>query len=99
MFSFFNPVTSPPLTGCGSPLLTRQGYGLTWREGIVLVWGGLRGAVGLALALIVERDTSIPKEIRERCIPSSLPHLLSILTDFSLLYAVGFFSTWLALRD
>jgi sodium/hydrogen exchanger 10/11 len=33
------------------PLLKKMGYGFTWQEGVVAVWGGLRGAVGLALAL------------------------------------------------
>lgn len=29
------------------------GEGITWREGIVASWGGLRGALGIALGLIV----------------------------------------------
>jgi sodium/hydrogen exchanger 10/11 len=33
------------------PLLKTMGFGFTWQEGVVAVWGGLRGAVGLALAL------------------------------------------------
>ncbi|XP_071477800.1 sperm-specific sodium:proton exchanger-like [Diadema antillarum] len=37
-----------------SPILARIGYGLTWRNAVVMTWGGLRGAVGLALALVVE---------------------------------------------
>lgn len=32
----------------------RQGYGVSWQEGCVLVAGGLRGAVGLCLGLVVE---------------------------------------------
>ena len=51
---------------CYSPLLKRTGYGLTWEEGCVLVWGGLRGAVGLALALIVEQDNTIDRLTRDR---------------------------------
>ena len=35
------------------PALSRVGYGLDWREGVVLVWAGLRGAVGLSLSLFV----------------------------------------------
>ena len=35
------------------PYLKRSGYGLGWKEGLVLWWGGLRGSVGLALALVV----------------------------------------------
>ena len=36
------------------PILRRCGYGLTRAEATVCVWGGLRGAVGLALALVRE---------------------------------------------
>ena len=35
------------------PVLKRLGYGLPWQDSIVVIWGGLRGAVGLALALMV----------------------------------------------
>ena len=35
------------------PILTRRGYGLTLADATVCWWGGLRGAVGLALALAV----------------------------------------------
>ncbi|KAL8249031.1 hypothetical protein R6Q59_005899 [Mikania micrantha] len=42
------------------PLLRYFGYGLDWKEAIVLVWSGLRGAVALALSLSVKQssDTS-----------------------------------------
>ncbi|XP_057290115.1 sodium/hydrogen exchanger 10-like [Hydractinia symbiolongicarpus] len=39
-----------------SPFLTRLGYGLPWKDAVVMIWGGLRGAVGLALALQVALD-------------------------------------------
>ena len=42
-----------------SPLLRRTGYGLNWREGVVLWWSGLRGAVGLALSLYLLLDDLI----------------------------------------
>lgn len=35
------------------PLLSKSGYGLNWREAIVLCYGGLRGAISLALALSI----------------------------------------------
>jgi NhaP-type Na+/H+ or K+/H+ antiporter len=35
------------------PWLTRIGYGLQWRDMLVMMWGGLRGAVGLCLSLEV----------------------------------------------
>ena len=33
------------------PLLKRLGTGCTWKDAVVMWWGGLRGSVGLALAL------------------------------------------------
>ena len=35
------------------PIL-KQGYGISYKEGIVLIFGGLRGAIGLSLALVME---------------------------------------------
>ncbi len=46
------------------PLMKRIGYGLSPKDGIIAWWGGLRGAIGLALALIVASETSIGEEIR-----------------------------------
>lgn len=43
-----------------APVLTRAGYGLTLAQNVVLVWSGLRGAVGLALSLFVLLDFSGP---------------------------------------
>jgi len=48
-----------------SPILKRHGYGLTGKEFMVLVWGGLRGSLGLALALIVAVDDSLPTRMRD----------------------------------
>ncbi len=45
------------------PIMKRTGYGLPWRDGVVLWWGGLRGAVGLSLALVVAQDPRIPDAI------------------------------------
>ena len=44
------------------PLLRRSEYSLNWREALVLSWSGLRGAVGLSLALFVLLDDSIADE-------------------------------------
>jgi hypothetical protein len=41
------------------PLLSRMGYGLTFKEATILVYGGMRGAVGLSLALMVELNHAI----------------------------------------
>lgn len=35
------------------PCLRKIGYGLNWKESIILSWGGLRGAIGLALSLML----------------------------------------------
>ncbi|KAH3877179.1 hypothetical protein DPMN_001038, partial [Dreissena polymorpha] len=45
-----------------SPILRHTGYGLTWREGTVMTWGGLRGAVSLALALQVAHHDKIDQD-------------------------------------
>ncbi|XP_058731196.1 sodium/hydrogen exchanger 8-like [Vicia villosa] len=39
------------------PFLRYFGYGLDWKEAIILVWSGLRGAVSLSLALSVKRSS------------------------------------------
>ena len=49
-----------------SPLLARLGIGLTRDKAIVLTWGGLRGAVALALALSVAQQGQIAAYIREQ---------------------------------
>lgn len=48
------------------PLLKRFGYGFSMRESVVLSWGGLRGALGLTLALMVSYATGIPEEVRQQ---------------------------------
>lgn len=42
------------------PLFNFGHYDYTWREALVISWGGLRGAVGLALAVAVFGDEIIP---------------------------------------
>lgn len=48
--------------GALSPVLQHTGYGFSWQEGTVMCWGGLRGAVGLALALQVAHHDSIDQQ-------------------------------------
>lgn len=43
--------------------LQHLGYGVTWKEAIILVYGGLRGAVGLAMGLIVEHNEYVDPKI------------------------------------
>ena len=47
------------------PLLTKFGYGLTRKELVVLIYGGLRGALGLCLSLLVGVDSSLRLRFRE----------------------------------
>jgi len=50
------------------PLMKRAGYGLPKKDAIIVWYGALRGAIGLALALIVAGvdDQYIPKEIKDQ---------------------------------
>lgn len=48
------------------PIMKRSGYGLSARESVILGWGGLRGALGLTLALMVSYTLPIPEEIRQQ---------------------------------
>lgn len=46
------------------PLLKRYGYPISKSELIVLVYGGLRGALGLCLSLLVGVDGDLPLRFR-----------------------------------
>ncbi len=48
------------------PAMKRLGYGLSQKNAYVLWWGALRGAIGLALALIVAGESAIPLGIRQQ---------------------------------
>lgn len=48
------------------PVMKRLGYGLTKRESVILTWGGLRGALGMTLALMVSYTPGIPEDIRRQ---------------------------------
>lgn len=50
---------------CLSPALKNLGYGLTAKEAAVMVWGGLRGAVSLSLALLIDGNHLIGNRARE----------------------------------
>jgi len=47
------------------PIMRKSGYGLPVKDAVALWYGALRGAVGLALALMVAGEESIPPQIRE----------------------------------
>lgn len=42
------------VVGALFPFLRYFGYGLDWKEAIILIWSGLRGAVALSLSLSVK---------------------------------------------
>ncbi|MEN8147349.1 MAG: sodium:proton antiporter [Campylobacterota bacterium] len=48
------------------PILKRIGVGVTRQKATVVVWGGLRGAVSLALALSLAQDEAIEQQLREQ---------------------------------
>lgn len=48
------------------PIMKRLGYGLNKKESIILTWGGLRGALGMTLALMVSYTPAIPESIRSQ---------------------------------
>nr|AHB86984.1 salt overly sensitive 1 [Boechera stricta] len=54
---FYIQLSRCVVVGVLYPLLCRVGYGLDWKEAIILVWSGLRGAVALALSLSVKQSS------------------------------------------
>ncbi|MBK9192964.1 MAG: sodium:proton antiporter [Crocinitomicaceae bacterium] len=48
------------------PVMRKIGYGVGKNHPQVMIWGALRGAIGLALALIVESTPAIPEQVREQ---------------------------------
>lgn len=47
------------------PLIIRSGYGITSKELVVLIYGGLRGALGMCLSLFVGVDPDLNIRFRE----------------------------------
>lgn len=48
------------------PFMRKAGYGLSVKNSYVLWWGALRGAIALALALIVSAEETIAQDIRDQ---------------------------------
>lgn len=46
------------------PIMKKFGYGINKKELVVIVYGGLRGAISLSLALIVMVDSSLSDRFR-----------------------------------
>eukprot|EP00914_Ancora_sagittata_P002316 GHVO01005154.1.p1 GENE.GHVO01005154.1~~GHVO01005154.1.p1 ORF type:complete len:635 (+),score=100.42 GHVO01005154.1:251-1906(+) len=72
------------------PLMRHLGYGVNWKEAVVLWYGGLRGGVTLALALILEANEDIPMDVRGAAVfyisGFTLLTLLINATTFQALY-------------
>eukprot|EP00116_Pleurobrachia_bachei_P000825 sb/3461087/ len=47
-------------------VLSKMGYGSTWQSASVLMWGALRGAVSLALALQVNHNSGFCQAMRDK---------------------------------
>lgn len=62
------------------PIMKKSGYGMSKNDAIVLWWGGLRGAVGLALALLLTTIPQIPFEVKTQIL--FLTAGIVILTSF-----------------
>lgn len=73
------------------PLMRRAGYGLPKKDAIVVWYGALRGAIGLALALIVSAETSIDQEIRDDFLflTAGLVTLFSLINATTIKYVVN----------
>ncbi len=73
------------------PLMKRAGYGLPKKDAIVVWYGALRGAIGLALALMVAGETSIDQEIRDDFLflTAGLVTLFSLINATTMKYLVN----------
>jgi len=79
------------------PFLERQGYGLSVNEFWVIVYGGLRGAIGLALALLVVGNSDLRRRYRTQL----MLHVSSIvlLTLFINATTMGYLVKMLGLTE
>ncbi|HEC44433.1 MAG TPA: cyclic nucleotide-binding domain-containing protein [Bacteroides sp.] len=73
------------------PLMRRAGYGLPKKDAIVVWYGALRGAIGLALALIVAAEASIDQEIRDTFLflTAGMVTLFSLINATTIKYVVN----------
>jgi NhaP-type Na+/H+ or K+/H+ antiporter len=48
------------------PIFKRGPYGIDWKQGLVLSGAGLRGAVGLVLAIAIHQERRLPQSTRDQ---------------------------------
>ena len=69
-------------------MIIHFGFGLNWKEMLICVFGGLRGALGLAMDLLVEEEEGIDEETRYH-----IAHTTSVASSSTMCYPVcGVFS-------
>jgi solute carrier family 9 (sodium/hydrogen exchanger), member 10/11 len=71
----------------------KQGYGVSWQEGVVLTAGGLRGAVGLCLGLVVEEidDVYMHPDTKSKVTPCIALFAHMDILNTLLLFVVAFY--------
>ena len=78
------PTTTPPLPHFHPtcrPAPSQLGTGFDWQTGVVVVWGGLRGSVGLALALVVMHTQYMPYWGGSEDAPADFAEYLKVAKD------------------
>jgi len=77
------------------PVLSRVGYGCDFRSLLVMWWGGLRGSVGVAMAIVVDLDPNVSEKNGSEIMflaggAALLTLLINATTMTNLLQALGF---------
>ena len=76
------------------PVLRKMGYGMTFKEVLLCSYAGLRGAVGMSLALMVAASDKIPRFIQDVILlhvagVALLTLLINATTTGKLVYFLG----------
>ena len=80
------------------PVMRKQGYGFTLRECIMTWWGGLRGAVGLTLALTIRSVAAAQGEARISSQATFFMGGIVVLTSIINASTTGVLLKWLHLE-
>lgn len=68
MLSMYHTTNTNPRKHPESPKPHSGAYGIDVRQAVVLSYSGLRGAVGLTLAIAIHQDEAIHHSTRDRCV-------------------------------